>query len=497
MAGNKTMSLKNIGLGALTVLGGAYLARMAYGYLAKGFTYPLLTDKFDENLWELITSVQRFDINKLIDAELRAETRSFIERPIGGPRRFKFLDKIMFNIAQLETLPTPRETNIDTSVVIGPMAKKPLRLKIPILVGAMSYGLALTEAYKIAYAKGASAVGTATNTGLGPWLDAERKAARHLILQYGRISWNKDEKIIKQADAIEIQFGHGANAGAGKTLKAEQINKTLRKRMGLKKGQDAVIHNRLEGVNSGKDLMYLINYLKEITDGVPVGVKMGAGKYLEEDLKIAVEAGADFVSVDGAEGGTHGSLPILEDDFGVPTMIAASRAGKYWEENGLKGKVSLLVGGQLVTPGECLKMIALGADAVYMGTAILIATTHSQVLKIIPFEPPTQFAYEHGKYSKKFNIEEGAKSLHNFLHATVYEMEEAVKALGKTAIRDVCKEDIFAIDKDVAEIAGIELGFHAPGKSAEKPPAIKHRKRNAFIIANPGRTKVMQKKPNY
>ncbi|GBF35077.1 ferredoxin-dependent glutamate synthase [Desulfocucumis palustris] len=483
MAGNKKLTLKKIGMGALTALGGAYLARMAFGYLAKGITYPLITDKFEENLWELATSVQRININKLIETELRAETKSFIERPIGGPKKFKYLDKIMFNIAQLETLPAPRETNIDTGVVIGPLARKPLKLKIPILVAGMSYGLALTEAYKIAFARGASAAGTATNTGLGPWLESERKAARHLILQYSRIDWNKDERIIKQSDAMEIQFGQGANAGAGKTLKAEQINGTLRKRMGLQKGQDAVIHNRIEGIGSGKDLASLINYLKEITGGVPVGVKMGAGKYLEEDLKIAVEAGADFVSVDGAEGGTHGSLPILEDDFGVPAMIAASRAAKFWEDNGLKGKVSLLVGGQLVTPGDCLKMIALGADAVYMGTAILIAATHNQVLKTIPFEPPTQIAYEHGKYSGKFDIAKGADSLYNFLHSTVYEMEEAVKSLGKTAIRDVSKEDIFAIDRDVAEIAGIELGFHAP--------ANKHQKRNAFIIATPSRTREM------
>lgn len=459
---NKTKTiLKEIGLGALAALGGTYLARMAFGYLVKGVTYPLLTDKYEESQWELMTSIQRMDLNKLISTELRAETDSFVERPIGGPTRFTHLDKIRFNITQLETLPTPRETNIDTSVVIGPMARKPLKLKIPILLGGMSYGLALTEAFKIAFAKGASAVGTATNTGLGPWLDSERKAARHLILQYSRISWNKDEKIIKQADAIEIQFGHGANAGAGKTLKAEHMSGTLRKRLGLKKGQDAVIHNRIDGVRTGKDLMNLIKYLKKITGGVPVGVKIGAGKDLEEDLKIMVEAGADFVSVDGGGSGTHGSLPILEEDFGVPPMIAASRAAKFWEENGLKGKVSLLVGGQIVTPGDCLKMIALGADAVYMGTAILIATTHTQVIKTIPFEPPTQIAYENGKYSKNFDIEKGAKSLHNFLHATVYEMEEAVKALGKTAIQDVSKEDIFAIDKDVAEIAGIELGFTA------------------------------------
>lgn len=460
MSNRNSKGLKKIGLAASLLLGGVYFSRKAFGFLSRKAIYPIIADKYENNLWEIVTSVQRMNPNKLVDLELRAETEKFIERPIGGPRRFDYLDKIMFNIAQLEILPTPRETNIDTSVVIGPLARKPLRLKIPILLGGMAYGLSLTEAYKIAFAKAASAVGTSTNTGLGPWLEAERKAAGHLILQYSRTSWNKDENIIKQSDAIEIQFGHGANAGAGKTLDDKHINSKLRKRMGLKKGQDAVIHNRIEGVTSPKDLKKLVDYLKDITGGVPIGVKYGAGKYLEEDLRIAVDSGADFVSVDGAEGGTHGSLPILEDDFGLPTLIAAGRAVKFWEENNLQGRVSLLVGGGLVSPGDCLKMLALGADAVYIGTAALIAATHTQVLKVVPFEPPTQLAWEDGKYKDKFNIAEGAKSLARFLHATVYEMEEAVKALGKTATSQVSKEDIFALDKDVAEITGIDLGFH-------------------------------------
>lgn len=456
---NSRSYLKKAGVAALGTLGGLILARKGFGYLAKAVMYPLLTDPFDKNLWELATSIQRLNPNTLIETELRSQARDFIERPIGGPRRFNFLQKIMFNIAQLETLPTPREKNIDTSVVIGPLAQKPLKLKIPILIAGMSYGLALTEAYKIAFAKASSIAGTAANTGLGPWLDSERKAAKRLILQYPRAGWNKKEEYFKQCDAIEIQFGQGANAGVGKTLKDEKINSKLRKRFGLKKGQDAVIHNRIEGVSSPEDLKSLITYLKNVTGGVPVGVKMGAGKYIEEDLKIAVGAGADFVSVDGAEAGTHSSLPILEDDFGLPTFIAVSRAAKYWEKQGLKGKVSLLVGGGLATPGDCLKMLALGADAVYMGTAVLIATTHTQVLKVAPFEPPPELAYQEGKYSHKFNIDEGAKSLARFLHATVYEIEEAVKALGKTSTKEVAKEDLFAIDKDVAEIAGVQLGF--------------------------------------
>lgn len=461
MPGKKSGGLKTIGYAALPVLGGLYLSKKVIGYLSRKIIRPVITKKYDENIWELANSIQRLNPNVLVETELRAHADKYIERPLGSPRKFPYLEKIMFNIAQLETLPTPEETSIDTSAVIGPSAKKPLKLKIPILVGGMGYGVALSEAYKIACARGAGAAGTAANTGAGPWLESERRAAKYLILQYPRAGWNKDEKIIKQSDAVEIQFGQGASAGIGKTFKAKIVNKKLRKRMGLEKGQDAVLHNRLEGATSQKELASLVNYLKKITGGVPIGVKIGAGKYIEEDLKIAVGAGVDFASVDGAEAGTHNALPILEDDLGLPTLIAVSRAAKFWQEHNLKGKVSLLAGGGLVTPGDCLKMLALGADAVYMGTAVLIAITHTQILKTVPFEPPSQLAYENGKLRDKFNIEEGAKSLANFLNATVYEMAEAVKALGKTSMGQVSREDIFAVDKEVAEITGIELGFQA------------------------------------
>ncbi|RJQ25669.1 MAG: FMN-binding glutamate synthase family protein [Peptococcaceae bacterium] len=461
MPGKKAGGLKTIGLVTLSVLGGFYLSKKAAGYLFRKAIHPLITKKYDQNLWELASSIQRLTPNVLVETELRAHTSAFIERPLGSPRKHPYLDKIMFNIAQLETLPTPEETEIDTGVVIGPAAKRPLKLKIPILISGMGYGVALTEAYKIAFAMGAGAAGTAANTGVGPWLETERKAAKHLILQYPRAAWNKDEKIIKQSDAVEIQFGQGASAGIGKTIKAKTINKKLRQRMGLKSGQDAVLHNRLESVNSQKELATLIDYLRNITGGVPIGVKIAAGKYIEADLKIAVEAGADFISIDGAEAGTHNSLPILQDDFGLPTLIAAARAARFWQEYNLKGRVSLLIGGGLVSPGDCLKMLALGADAVYMGTAVLIAATHTQILKALPFEPPSQIAYEYGKLKDKFNIEEGAESLANFLNATVYEMAEAVKALGKTSIRQVSKEDLFTVDREVAEITGLELGFQA------------------------------------
>lgn len=482
MKGGRDNFLGILALLGLSVAGGAYLSRALVKYLTTRVVTPLITEKYEANLWELFGSMGRIGAQALVDNEARARSGKFIERPVGGPRRFDYLHKIMFNAGQLATLPTPGGTKVDMSVDVGPLAQKPLRLRIPILIGGMAYGLTLSEQYKVAFAKGATAAGTAANTGFGPWIPAERKAAKRLIVQYSRADWNKSESILKQADAIEIQIGQGANAGIGKALKAKDISSQLRRRLGTRPGQDAILHNRLKDAQTPRDLRALVDRLRRLTGGVPIGVKYAAGKDLEADLAIAVEAGVDFVSVDGAEAGTHNSLPILEDVFGLPTFIAVSRASRFWQRHGLRGRVSLLAGGGLFAPADCLTVLALGADAVYMGTAILIATTHTQILKVLPFEPPTQLAYETGRYKSKFDPEEGAKRCAAFLQATVHEMEEAVRALGKSDIAEVGKSDLVALDRDVAEIAGIDLAFHQPAQSrptlaqGQAPPAF-HPKR--------------------
>lgn len=450
------------GVAALGALSLPVLARQAAGLAVRKLVHPIITEKYEKNLWELAIGTGRLTPDGLVETELRAAAGDYIERPLGTRRKYNYLDKILFNAAQLAVLPAPLQSPVDMSVVIGPAAARPLRLPIPVLIGGMAYGLALSERFKIAIARGASLAGTATNTGQGPWLAAERQAARYLILQYSRGSWNKEAGILRQADAIEIQLGQGARAGAGFLMPASKLSQQLRRRAGLAAGQDLVVENRLRQAASPRELAALIQRLKEVTGGVPVGVKIAAGQDLEQDLEIITAAGADFVSVDGREGGSHMTMPILADDFGLPTLIATCRAARYWREKGLKGKVSLLMGGGLVTPGDCLKILALGADAVYLGTAVLIATTHTQALRAVPFEPPTQVAYADGYYGDRFNIDAGARSLARFLKSTVREMEEAVKALGKTALRQVGPEDMFAVDRDVAEITGLELAFHPP-----------------------------------
>src|SRR5690606_6921741 len=136
-------------------------------------------------------------------------------------------------------------------------------------------------------------------------------------------------------------------------------------------------------------------------------VKIGAGGKIEEDIDHLLEMGVDYIAIDGGQASTHAGAPILADDFGIPTMHAAVRAVNHLQKRKMKDQVSLIVSGGLLVPGHFLKVLALGADAVYLGSAILFAVAHSQVLNALPFEPPTQAVWNDGKFSSQFNTEEG------------------------------------------------------------------------------------------
>jgi glutamate synthase domain-containing protein 2 len=461
MKGKKTLSwLGAAGLLLLLPRGLKWLLQRAADITFDHFLHRLMADAYTENLWELVSAISRMGLYNQQENALRAYEGKVLQRPLGSPKRFPDFSGLMFNAAQLHTLPTPIGTEINTRVVIGKQAARPLVIEIPIIISGMAYGEALTEAFKIALAKGASLAGTAVNTGEGPFLPSERAAAEKLILQYNRSSWSKEEEILRQADAIEIQFGQGALAGVGHLMKARDMDNKLRRQLGLKPGQDAVTESRQTGIETPADLRELVAYLREVTGGVPIGIKLAPGKYLERDLDFALQGRIDFIAIDGAQAATKGGPPILADDFCLPTIFALCRAVRFLEQKGAKRKVSLLISGGLYTPGDFLKAIALGADAVCIGTAALFNVTHTQSLQALPWEPPTQVAWYDGVFRKKFDPHKGAESLARFLNSCKEEMEEAIRGLGKTALDQVSREDLFALDPETAKITGVPLGYY-------------------------------------
>lgn len=418
----------------------------------------VVRDQYTENLFEMVPATRKVGLTNLMEIAMRANQGTPISRPLGTPMHFSPWDKLLFNPVHLFRFPTPRNVGIGTSVVIGPRAKKPLTISIPIMIAGMSFGGALSKSAKIALAKAATAVGTATNTGESGLLKEEREAARLLIGQYNRGGWMNQPDKYMQLDAIEIQLGQGAQGSSPQRTAAKNIGEDYRQVYGLREGEDAVIESRLPNVNMKEDFIQLVRKLRAET-GVPVGLKIAATHHLEKELQIAVEAEVDFVTLDGAEGGTHGGAPTLQDDLGLPTMFAITRASDFLVKKKVRDQLSLIATGGLITPGHMLKAIALGADCVYIGTSAIMAMASEQMTEAMPFEPPTSYVVYNAKLTDQFDIDKGAKSLTRYLNAAVSEMELVVTSLGKTAITDLSKSDLCALDPFVAKAARIELGY--------------------------------------
>jgi methylamine---glutamate N-methyltransferase subunit C len=240
--------------------------------------------------------------------------------------------------------------------------------------------------------------------------------------------------------------------------KSQNIDHEFRQAFGLKRDEDALIDGRLPGVNSPDDFINLVSFLKDRV-AVPVGLKLAASHHLEKELKFAVEAGLDFISIDGAEAGTHGGPTILQDDFGLPTLHALCRTVNFLEQKGLKDEISVIIGGGLLTPGHFLKALALGADAVYIGTIAIMALISNMIKETLPWEPPTELVLYSGKDKDKLDVDQAALNLAYYLKSAIKEMELAVKALGKTKITDLDKSDLSSLSREVAAITGVELVY--------------------------------------
>jgi len=431
----------------------------------------MVRDQYPESLAEMVASTRKVGGVNTLEIAMRAAQGVPVERPLGSPLHLSPWEKLLFSPVHLCRFPTPETVPIATAVTIGRRARRPLTVAIPILIAGMSFGGALSKRAKIALARAATAVGTATNTGEAGLLEEERAAARLLIGQFNRGGWLNDPDRYRRLDAIEIQLGKGAQGSTPQRTSARRIGPDFRAAFGLAEGQDAVIHSRLPGVDTPEAFIRLVRRLRAET-GVPVGVKLAATHHLERELAVALEAGVDFVTVDGAEGGTHGSSPTLQDDVGLPTLYAVARARDYLARQMATGDVSLIAAGGLITPGQMLKAMALGADAVYTGTAAVMAMVGDQATEAVPFEPPTSLVVYTGKMTDKLDVDRAARNLQRFLNACVTEMETVAVTLGRTALADIGRSDLCALDPVLARATGVQLGLVSPDEQRRLFPEL-------------------------
>jgi glutamate synthase domain-containing protein 2 len=417
----------------------------------------MVDDNYTRSTFAMFPLLQKIGMRSLVESNLRATDGEVLDRPLGSPVVSSKWEDLLLNSVYLHHFPVEDKKEIDSSTTIGPQAEEPLELSVPIIITGMSWGTALSLNMKVALAKATSLVGTATNTGESPLLEEERDAANLLIGQYSRGKLIKRSEDLSQLDAIEIQLGQGAQAAAPVFQPSRFIGEDIRAIENMPKGKPAKAPTRIKGINDIQQFNNLVTDLKQY--GVPVGVKFGATHYMEKELKIMVDSGIDYVVVDGAEAGTHGGPAILQDDVGLPTLIALARTSNYLEDLGVRDRVSIIAGGGLTTPGHFLKAKALGADGFYIGTIALMALLQAQMAKTLPLEPPMQIALYTGAFKEELEVDEAAEHLANFIHSCVEEMKMACYSLGKDSFYAVNRSDLSSFDKDLATLCRIQWAY--------------------------------------
>jgi len=361
-------------------------------------------------------------------------------------------DTVLFRGAQLARLPRNEDETVSTRTIIGKTAAHPLEIAIPFYVSHMSFG-ALSREAKIALATGATAVGTATCSGEGGLLPAEREAAQYYIYELGTATFSHRDEAIVAADAVEIKIGQAAKPGLGRSLPAEKVTEEIAAIRGIDVGHACHSPGRHTGIDTPDDLKRRVAELKSLTGGKPVGVKFTAG-HIEADLAVALAAEPDFVTIDCRGGGTGAAPNFVKDHVCLPPIFALHRARKYLDQ--ATSQVTLCMTGGFRDSSDIAKALAMGADAVALATTAMIAIGCQQYRICNTGRCPVGIATQDPKLRERFDIAQSAKMLTNFFGATARELAELARLNGRADVHDLDLSDLVTLNHEVAHYTDIE-----------------------------------------
>ena len=394
---------------------------------------------------------------KVVDIKTMAETGQSIVRSMGSLKKLGCslsLDDLHFVPAQVAKIPLDREEKVNTEVVIGPAAKKPLKVSSPIMISGMSFG-ATSKNVHLVISKVAKDLKIAFNSGEGGILKEEYEAKEYLIGQYATGRFGVNEDVLKKVAAVEIRFGQGAYPGKGSYLPAKKMTKEVSKLRGLKTGEPSYSPAHHHDMKTPKEIAEKVKWLREITGGVPIGAKIGCGD-IEKDVKVLVESGIDYIAIDGFGGGTGATEACVRDNVGIPIWAALPRAHRYLQERGVRKKITLIAAGKLWTSADFAKCLALGADAVYIGTAALIAINCQQYRICHTGMCPTGVTTHNPELTKQLSVKEGFRKLKNFIKVSTEEIAEFARIVGKDDIKKLESSDLVSVQKYLAELTGVK-----------------------------------------
>ena len=361
-------------------------------------------------------------------------------------------ENIQFLPAQMARKPLLDEDPVSTEVTIGPQAAKPITLKLPIFVSDMSFG-ALSREAKIALSIGAEKAGTGICSGEGGMLPEEQENNARYFYELASARFGFEWDKLKKVQAFHFKGGQGAKVGTGGHLPGHKVTEEIAQVRGLKVGQSAISPATFsDDLKTTEDFKAFGEEVRSVTGGIPVGFKLAAS-HIEEDIDFALEAGADYIILDGRGGGTGAAPIILRNHICVPTIPALARARKHLDKR--ESKVSLIITGGLRVPSDFIKALALGADAIAVSNAAIQAIGCLGMRACHTNNCPVGIATQKDHLRARLVIEKSAEQLYNFFSASKELLEVAVRSMGYSDIAALNPADLSTFDYDMHRLTGI------------------------------------------
>jgi len=400
----------------------------------------------EESTLEAIHELSKYGLEKLGDHGLMTSM---------GVPRYELPDwnDIQIMTSQMATKPLMEDRSVTSELIIGPKAKKPLILKIPLFVSDMSFG-ALSEEAKIALAKGAELSSTGICSGEGGMLPEEQAENSRYFYELASGYFGYNEKLLTKVQAFHFKGGQGAKTGTGGHLPGNKNRDKISEVRGILEGEPAVSPPTFKDLSSVEDFKLFANRVREVTGGIPIGFKLSAN-HIEEDIQFALDASADYIILDGRGGGTGAAPEIFRNHISVPTIPALARARRYLDKQGVSGDVTLIITGGLRMPMDFVKALALGADGVALSNSAMQAIGCIGARICNTNNCPVGIATQKKDLRKRLDINKSSIQLHNFFNASIELMKVMARACGHQHLNEFNMNDLSTWHHEIHKLSGV------------------------------------------
>ena len=373
---------------------------------------------------------------------------------MGVPRnQLPHWDDIQILVAQMATQPLQENIAVGSQIIIGPQAKKPLMLDIPLFVSDMSFGALSFEA-KTALAKGAELAGTGICSGEGGMLPEEQEANSRYFYEYASAGFGFSGEAVKKVQAFHFKGGQGAKTGTGGHLPGNKNIGKIAEVRAIEEGKPAISPPTFKDLHSHEDFKHFSDHIRSLTGGIPIGFKLSAN-HIEQDIQFALDAGADYVILDGRGGGTGAAPEMFRDHISVPTIPALARARRYLDKQGASGRVTLVATGGIRVPMDFVKALALGADAIAISNSAMQAIGCVAARMCNTNNCPSGIATQKEELRARLDVDKSAVHLHNFFEASTELMKVMARACGHSHLNQFNLNDLTTWKKEMANLSGI------------------------------------------